>query len=128
MKGIGEEPNPFFLMRAAKLSDAKKATVKTIVQTNRQNGQPIISQLLSLRQQFNSALFTTGAADSDLLAQINALQGQLQQSRLAVFQQVWSQVLNPTQESQVGAAFAQSQANRAQPHCHWWSFKQSQNQ
>ncbi len=125
--GNRQGPNLFFLMRAAQLTDTQKSQARTIFQNSRQNSQPIISQLMPLRQQFNSSLFTTGAADANLLAQINALQNQLQQARLDAFQQVWSQVLNQSQQGQVSAAFGQFQANRAQRQSGWKSFKQQQN-
>jgi CHAD domain-containing protein len=79
---------------------------------------------MPLRQQLNNSLFTAGAADPNLLTQINALQNQLQQERFNVFQQVWSQVSSQTQQSQVAAAFAQFQANRAQRRSAWKSLKQ----
>jgi hypothetical protein len=124
--GRGQGPNLFFLMRAAQLSDAQKAQMKTIFQTNRQNTQPIVSQLMPLRQQLNSSLFTTGSADPSIVNQIAALQSQLQQARLNTFQQVWSQVLNSTQQSQVAAAYAKFAANRAQRQNDWKSSHQQQ--
>jgi hypothetical protein len=125
--GDGQGPNLFLLMRAAQLTDAQKTQAHTIFQNSRQNTQQILSQLMPLRQQLNSSLYTTGTADPNLLAQITALQNQLQQERLNVFQQVWSQVLSQTQQSQVAAAFAQLQANRAQRENIWKSLKQQQN-
>jgi ABC-type phosphate/phosphonate transport system substrate-binding protein len=122
--GNRQGPNLFFLMRAAQLSDEQKTQARAISQNSRQNTRQIISQLMPLRQQLNSALFTTGAADPSILTQINALQNQLQQERLNVFQQVWSQVLNPTQQSQVASAFAQFEANRAQRQSAWKALKQ----
>lgn len=125
--GNRQSPNLFFLMRAAQLTDAQKTQARTLFQSSRQNTRLIISQLMPLRQQLNSSLYTTGTADPNLLAQINALQSQLQQARLNVFQQVWSQVLSQTQQSQVATAFAQFQANRAQRESIWRSLKQQQN-
>jgi Spy/CpxP family protein refolding chaperone len=125
--GHGQGPNLFFLMRAAQLTDAQKTQVRTIFQNSRQNTQQIRSQLMPLRQQLNTSLYTTGTVDPSLLAQINALQSQLQQARLNVFQEVWSQVLNQSQQSQVASAFSQLQANRAQRESMWKSFKQQQN-
>jgi hypothetical protein len=125
--GHGQGPNLFFLMRAAQLSDTQKADVKTFAQNNRQANQPIFSQLMTLRQQLNSSLFTTGTADPTLVGQIASLQGQLEQARLNTFQQVWSKVLTDPQRSQVATAFAQFQANRAQQQNNWKSLKQQQN-
>ena len=125
--GRGQGPNLFFLMRAAQLSDAQKGQMKAIFQSNRQTNQPIVSQLMSLRQQLNSSLFTTGSADPSTVNQIAALRTQLEQARLATFQQVWSQVLNSTQQSQVATAFAQFQAKRAQHLNEWKSSHQQQN-
>ena len=125
--GHGQGPNLFFLLRAAQLSDTQKTQMRTIFQNSRQNNRQILSQLMPLRQQLNTSLYTTGTVDTSLLAQINALQSQLQQARLNVFQQVWSQVLSQTQQSQVAAAFAQFQANRAQREGIWKSLKQQQN-
>lgn len=48
-----------------------KGANKNYLQNSQQNNRQIISQLLPLRQQFNSSLFTTRAADSNLLAQID---------------------------------------------------------
>jgi Heavy-metal resistance len=125
--GDRQGPNLFFLMRAAQLSDAQKTQVRTIFQNSRQNTRQILSQLTPLREQLNSSLYTTGTADPNLLAQINAFQNQLQQARLNVFQQVWSEVLSQTQQGQVATAFAQFQANRAQREGIWKSLKQQEN-
>lgn len=125
--GNRQGPSLFFLMRATQLTDAQKAQVRTIFQNSRQNTQQIRSQLMPLRQQLNTSLYTTGTVDPSLLAQINGLQNQLQQERLNLFHQVWSQVLNQSQQSQVASAFSQLQANRAQRESMWKSFKQQQN-
>jgi hypothetical protein len=122
--GHREGANMFFLMRAAQLSDAQKTQVRTIFQNNRATMQQIMTQLVPLRRQLATSLYTTGTADPNLLAQINTLQGQLQQARISVFEQVWSQVLNAGQQKQVATAFSQMQANRAQNESFWKSLKQ----
>ena len=125
--GNRQGPSLFFLMRAAQLTDAQKTQVRTILQNSRQNTQQILSQLMPLRRQLSTSLYTTGTVDPSLLAQINESQSQLQQARLNVFQQVWSQVLSQTQQSRVAAAFSEFQANRAQRESIWKSLKQQEN-
>jgi Spy/CpxP family protein refolding chaperone len=118
-------PNLFFLMRAAQLTPDQKTQVHTLIQNSRQNSQQIVSQLVPLRQQLNSALYSTGTANPNLISQVNALESQLQQERYSVFQQVWS-LLNSTQQNQVTTLYSQMAANRAQQLNMWKSLHQQQ--
>jgi hypothetical protein len=97
------------------------------MQTNWQNNKELFTQLRGLRQQLNSSLFSTGTADPSLVTQISALQSQLAQDRLSVFQQVWA-LLDATQKSQVASVYAQLQTERAQRQNTWKSLRQPQNQ
>ena len=117
----------FLLMRAAQLRPDQKTQVHTIMQTNRQNNKDLFTQLHALREKLNSSLFSTGTADPTLVNQISALQGQLAQDRLSVFQQVWT-LLDSTQQSRVSSFYAQLQAERAQRQNTWKSLRQPQNQ
>jgi Spy/CpxP family protein refolding chaperone len=117
----------FLLMRAAQLRPDQKTQVHTIMQTNRQNNKDLFTQLHALREKLNSSLFSTGTADPTLVNQISALQGQLAQDRLSVFQQVWA-LLDSTQQSRVSSFYAQLQAERAQRQNTWKSLRQPQNQ
>ena len=117
----------FLLMRAAQLRPDQKTQVHTIMQTNWQNNKDLFSQLRTLRQKLNSSLFSTGTADPSLVSQISALEGQLAQNRLAVFQQVWG-LLDSTQQSRVSSFYTQLQAERAQRQNTWKSLNQPQNQ
>ena len=119
-------PNLFFLMRAAQLTGDQKTQVQSLIKSNRQNSQPLFSQLRSLREQLNTALYSTGTVDNNLLSQVNGLETQLKQERLSLFQQVWS-MLNSTQKNQVTTLYSQLQANRAQRESAWKSLRQ-QNQ
>jgi hypothetical protein len=118
-------PNLFLLMRAAQLRDDQKSQIHTIMQNNWQNNKDLFTQLRGLRQQLNTSLFSTGTADPQLLNQISALQSQLAQNRLSVFQQVWAQ-LDSTQQSRVASVYAQLQAQNAQRQSVWKSL-QTQN-
>ena len=120
-------PNLFFLMRAANLTPDQKTQVHTLMQNSRQNSQQIVSQLMPLRQQLNSALYSTGTANPSLISQVNGLESQLQQERYSVFQQVWS-LLNSTQQNQVTTLYSQMAANRAQRLNAWKSLHQQQSQ
>ena len=120
-------PNLFFLMRAANLTPDQKTQVHTLMQNSRQNSQQIVSQLMPLRQQLNSALYSTGTANPSLISQVNGLESQLQQERYSVFQQVWS-LLNSTQQNQVTTLYSQMAANRAQRLNAWKSLHQQQCQ
>ena len=120
-------PNLFFLMRAAHLTPDQKTQVHTLMQNSRQNSQQIVSQLMPLRQQLNSALYSTGTANPSLISQVNGLESQLQQERYSVFQQVWS-LLNSTQQNQVTTLYSQMAANRAQRLNAWKSLHQQQSQ
>lgn len=126
-RGSAGGPNLFFLMRAAQLTPDQKTQVQTLMQNSRQNSHQLFSQLMPLRQQLNSALYSTGTADPNLVSQINGLESQLQQERFGVFQQVWS-LLNSTQKNQVATMYAQLQANRAQRQSTWKSLQSQQNQ
>jgi Spy/CpxP family protein refolding chaperone len=117
----------FLLMRAAQLRPDQKTQVHTIMQTNRQNNKDLFTQLHALQEKLNSSLFSTGTADPTLVNQISALQGQLAQDRLSVFQQVWA-LLDSTQQSRVSSFYAQLQAQRAQRQNTWKSLRQPQNQ
>jgi hypothetical protein len=97
------------------------------MQTNWQNNKELFTQLRGLRDQLNSSLFSTGTADPSLVNQISALQGQLAQNRLAVFQQVWA-LLDSSQQSRVTSFYTQLQAERAQRENTWKSLRQPQNQ
>jgi Spy/CpxP family protein refolding chaperone len=125
--GSAGGPNLFFLMRAAQLTPDQKTQVQTLMQNSRQNSQALFSQLASLRQQLNSALYSTGTADPNLVTQINGLQSQLQQERFGVFQQVWS-LLNAAQKNQVTTLYTQLQAERAQRQNTWKSLQSQPNQ
>src|SRR5580765_196500 len=120
-------PNLFFLMRAANLTPDQKTQVHTLMQNSRQNSQQIVSQLMPLRQQLDSALYSTGTANPSLISQVNGLESQLQQERYSVFQQVWS-LLNSTQQNQVATLYSQMAANRAQRLNAWKSLHQQQSQ
>jgi polyhydroxyalkanoate synthesis regulator protein len=120
-------PNLFFLMRAAQLTADQKTQVQSLIQSNRQDSQPLFTQLRSLRQQLAAALYSTGTADANLLSQINALETQLQQERLSLFQQVWS-MLSSTQKNQVTTVYSQLQADRAQRESVWKSLRQQNQQ
>lgn len=120
-------PSLFFLMHAAKLTPDQKTQVHTLLQNSRKNSKQIFSQLLPLRQQLNSALYSTGTANPNLIAQVNGLESQLQQERYSVFQQVWS-LLNSTQQNQVTTLYSQMAANRAQRLAAWKSLHQQQSQ
>ncbi|HUK40401.1 MAG TPA: hypothetical protein VLX11_05145 [Candidatus Acidoferrales bacterium] len=123
----GDGAGLFLLMRAAQLRPDQKTQVHTIMQTNWQNNKDLFSQLRTLRQKLNSSLFSTGTADPSLVSQISALEGQLAQNRLAVFQQVWG-LLDSTQQSRVSSFYTQLQAERAQRQNTWKSLNQPQNQ
>ena len=81
---------------------------------------------MPLRQQLNSALYSTGTANPSLISQVNGLESQLQQERYSVFQQVWS-LLNSTQQNQVTTLYSQMAANRAQRLNAWKSLHQQQS-
>ncbi len=123
----GDGASLFLLMRAAQLRPDQKTQVHTIMQTNWQNNKDLFTQLRTLREKVNSSLFSTGTADPSLVNQISALQGQLAQDRLTVFQQVWA-LLDSTQQSRVSSVYAQLQAERAQRQNTWKSLQQPQNQ
>ena len=123
----GDGASLFLLMRAAQLRPDQKTQVHTIMQTNWQNNKGLFTQLRGLRDQLNSSLFSTGTADPSLVNQISALQGQLAQNRLAVFQQVWA-LLDSSQQSRVTSFYTQLQAERAQRENTWKSLRQPQNQ
>jgi Spy/CpxP family protein refolding chaperone len=123
----GDGGSLFLLMRAAQLRPDQKTQVHTIMQTNWQNNKDLFTQLRALREKLNSSLFSTGTADPTLVNQISALQGQLAQDRLTVFQQVWA-LLDSTQQSRVSSVYAQLQAERAQRQNTWKSLRQPQNQ
>jgi hypothetical protein len=123
----GDGASLFLLMRAAQLRPDQKTQVHTIMQTNWQNNKDLFTQLRTLREKVNSSLFSTGTADPSLVNQISALQGQLAQDRLTVFQQVWA-LLDSTQQSRVSSVYAQLQAERAQRQNTWKSLRQPQNQ
>jgi len=123
----GDGASLFLLMRAAQLRPDQKTQVHTIMQTNWQNNKELFTQLRGLRDQLNSSLFSTGTADSSLVNQISALQGQLAQNRLAIFQQVWA-LLDSSQQSRVTSFYTQLQAERAQRENTWKSLRQPQNQ
>lgn len=112
----------FLLMRAAQLRPDQKTQVHTIMQNNWQNNKELFTQLRGLRQQLNSSLFSTGTADPKLLTQISALQSQLAQDRLSVFQQVWA-LLDSTQQSRVASVYAQLQSQREQRQSVWKSLQ-----
>ena len=120
-------PNLFFLMRAAQLTPDQKTQVQNLLKSNRQNSQPLFSQLRSLREQLNTALYSTGTADSNLISQVNGLEAQLQQERLSMFQQVWS-MLSSTQQNQVTTLYTQLQADRTQRENAWKSLRQQNQQ
>ena len=126
-RGGAGGPNLLFLMRAAQLTPDQKTQVHALMQNSRQNSQQIFSQLMPLRQQVNSALYSTGTANANLISQVNGLESQLQQERYSVFQQVWS-LLNSTQQNQVTTLYSQMAANRAQRQNTWKSLHQQQNQ
>ena len=126
-RGGAGGPGLFLLMRAAQLRPDQKTQVHTIMQNNWQNNKDLFTQLRGLRQQLNSSLFSTGTADPKLVTQISALQGQLAQDRLSVFQQVWA-LLDSTQQSRVASVYAQLQAQNAQRQNTWKSLRQPQNQ
>ena len=121
--GMAGGPNVFFLMRAAQLTPDQKTQVQTLLQNSRQNTKQIISQLMPLRQQLNSSLYSTGTADANLINQVNGLENQLRQERYSVFQQVWS-MLNSGQQSRVTTLYSQMAANRAQRLEAWKSLQQ----
>ena len=121
--GMAGGPNIFFLMRAAELTPDQKTQVHSLLQNSRQNTKQIISQLIPLRQQLNSSLYSTGTADTNLINQVNGLENQLKQERYSVFQQVWS-LLNSTQQSRVTSLYSQMAANRAQRMEAWKSLHQ----
>jgi hypothetical protein len=123
----GDGASLFLLMRAAQLRPDQKTQVHTIMQTNWQNNKEPFTQLRGLRDQLNSSLFSTGTADPSLVNQVSALQGQLAQNRLAVFQQVWA-LLDSSQQSRVTSFYTQLQAERAQRENTWKSLRQPQNQ
>ena len=123
----GDGASLFLLMRAAQLRPDQKTQVHTIMQTNWQNNKDLFTQLRTLREKVNSSLFSTGTADPSLVNQLNALQGQLAQNRLTVFQQVWA-LLDSTQQSRVSSFYTQLQAERAQRQNTWKSLQQPQNQ
>jgi len=123
----GDGASLFLLIRAAQLRPDQKTQVHTIMQTNWQNNKELFTQLRGLRDQLNSSLFSTGTADPSLVNQISALQGQLAQNRLAVFQQVWA-LLDSSQQSRVTSFYTQLQAERAQRENTWKSLRQPQNQ
>ena len=116
-------PNVFFLTRAAQLTPDQKTQVQTLLQNSRQNTKQIISQLMPLRQQLNSSLYSTGTADANLINQVNGLENQLRQERYSVFQQVWS-MLNSGQQSRVTTLYSQMAANMAQRLEAWKSLQQ----
>ena len=120
-------PNLFFLMRAANLTPDQKTQVHTLLQNSRANSKQIFSQLMPLRQQLNTSLYSTGTADPNLISQVNGLENQLQQERYSVFQQVWS-LLDSTQKNQVTTLYSQMAANRAQRMETWKSLHQQQEQ
>ena len=121
--GMAGGPNIFFLMRAAQLTPDQKTQVQTLLQNSRQNTKQIISQLMPLRQQLNSSLYSTGTADANLINQVNGLENQLKQERYGVFQQVWA-LLNSEQQSRVTTLYSQMAANRAQRQETWKSLQQ----
>jgi hypothetical protein len=121
--GMAGGPNIFFLMRAAQLTPDQKTQVQTLLQNSRQNTKQIISQLMPLRQQLNSSLYSTGTADANLINQVNGFENQLKQERYGVFQQVWS-LLNSEQQSRVTTLYSQMAANRAQRQETWKSLQQ----
>jgi len=123
--GMAGGPNIFFLMRAAQLTPDQKTQVQTLLQNSRQNTKQIISQLMPLRQQLNSSLYSTGTADANLINQVNGLENQLKQERYSVFQQVWS-MLNSGQQNRVTNLYSQIAANRAQRLEAWKSQQQGQ--
>jgi hypothetical protein len=101
----------------------QKTQVQTLLQNSQQNTKEIISQLMPLRQQLNSSLYSTGTADANLINQVNGLENQLRQDRYSVFQQVWS-MLNSGQQSRVTTLYSQMAANRAQRLEAWKSLQQ----
>ena len=121
--GMAGGPNIFFLMRAAQLTPDQKTQVQTLLQNSRQNTKQIISQLMPLRQQLNSSLYSTGTADTNLINQVNGLENQIKQERYGVFQQVWS-LLNSSQQNRVTTLYSQMAANRAQRQEAWKSLQQ----
>jgi len=121
--GMAGGPNIFFLMRAAELTPDQKTQVHSLLQNSRENTKQIFSQLMPLRQQLNSSLYSTGTADTNLINQVNGLENQLKQERYSVFQQVWS-MLNSTQQSRVTSLYSQMAANRAQRMEAWKSLHQ----
>jgi hypothetical protein len=123
----GDGGGLFLLMRAAQLRPDQKTQVHTIMQTNWQNNKDLFTQLRTLREKVNGSLFSTGTADPSLVNQISALEGQLAQNRLTVFQQVWA-LLDSTQQSRVSSFYTQLQAERAQRQNTWKSLQQPQNQ
>jgi hypothetical protein len=123
----GDGASLFLLMRAAQLRPDQKTQVHTIMQTNWQNNKDLFTQLRTLREKVNGSLFSTGTADPSLVNQISALEGQLAQNRLTVFQQVWA-LLDSTQQSRVSSFYTQLQAERAQRQNTWKSLQQPQNQ
>ena len=123
----GDGASLFLLMRAAQLRPDQKTQVHTIMQTNWQNNKDLFTQLRTLREKVNGSLFSTGTADPSLVNQISALEGQLAQNRLTVFQQVWA-LLDSTQQSRVSSFYTQLQAERAQRQNTWKSLRQPQNQ
>ena len=125
--GMAGGPNLFFLMHAAQLTPDQKTQVHTLLQNSRQNTKQIISKLMPLRQQLNSALYSTGTADANLISQVNGLENQLQQERYSIFQQVCS-MLNSTQQNRVTTMYSQMAANRAQRLEAWKSMQQQQGQ
>lgn len=124
MRHRGRGGSLSLLMRAAQLTPDQKAQVRSIMEANRTTFRDIFSQLSPLRQKLNSQLFSTGMVDPTLLNQINSLQGQLEQARLNVFQQVW-QLLNSAQQSQVASVYSQLQASNAQRRSLWQSLHQA---
>ena len=123
----GDGASLFLLMRAAQLRPDQKTQVHTIMQTNWQNNKDLFTQLRTLREKVNGSLFSTGTADPSLVNQSSALEGQLAQNRLTVFQQVWA-LLDSTQQSRVSSFYTQLQAERAQRQNTWKSLQQPQNQ
>src|ERR1044072_8190963 len=121
--GMAGGPNIFFLMRAAQPTPDQKTQVQTLLQNSRQNTKQIISQLMPLRQQLNSSLYSTGSADTNLINQVDGLENHLKQERYSVFQQVWS-MLNSTQQSRVTSLYSQLAGNRAQRMEAWESLHQ----
>ncbi|MFI5223807.1 MAG: Spy/CpxP family protein refolding chaperone [Nitrospirales bacterium] len=124
MQHHGRGGSVSLLMRAAQLTPDQKTQARSIIQANRSTFRDIFSQLSPLRQKVNSQLFSTGTVDPTLLSQINSLQGQLEQARLNVFQQVW-QLLNSAQQSQVASVYSQVQASNAQRRSLWQSLEQT---